>query len=141
MHASFKVLSIAAVAGLGLITAAFAQHQAHRFNASALDTGHDGIVSDAELGMHIDQLFAQSDTDRNGQLDQTELSAFHQMMRGAMSSKSTMARGNGQPMMTTMSQAQFRQVMAGFASGLDADGDRVLTVAELNTAFQPDSAN
>ena len=141
MHSSLKLLSIIAAAGLGLATVAFAQPQDRRFDASALDTSHDGVISDAELGVHLDQLFAHSDTDHSGELDQAELGAFHQMMQGAMASTSTMAHGGGQPMMTTMSQPQFRQAMSGFASGLDADGDRVLTVIELNAAFQPGSAH
>lgn len=139
MLSSFKVISIAAIAGIGLITAAFAQPQGHRFDASSLDTSHDGVISDAELGVHLDQLFAHADADHDGELNQAEIGAFHQMMRGATSS-STMAHGGGQPMVTTMSQAQFRQVMAGFASGLDADGDHVLTVVELNAAFLPGPA-
>ena len=75
------------------------------------------------------------------ELNQAELGAFHQMMRGAATSNAKMAHDGGQPMMTTMSQSQFRQTMTAFAAGLDGDGDRVLTVAELNAAFEPGPAH
>ena len=136
MRSSLKMFSVTALAALGLATAAFARQQNHHFDASMLDGDHNGAISDAELGSHLDQLFAHSDANHDGQLDQAEIGALHGMVHGAMTSPSTMVHRGEQPMITTMSQAQFRQVMAGFASRHDADGNHILTVAELNAAFQ-----
>jgi hypothetical protein len=136
MRSSLKMISVTALAALGLATAAFARQQNHQFDASMLDGDHNGAISDAELGSHLDQLFAHSDANHDGKLDQAEIAALHAMVHGAMTSPSTMVHGSEQPMMTTMSQAQFRQVMTGFASRHDADGNHILSVAELNAAFR-----
>ena len=136
MRPSLKMFSVTALAALGLATAAFARQQTHHFDASMLDGDHNGAISDAELGSHLDQLFAHSDANHDGKLDPAEIGALHGMVHGAMTSPSTMVHGGEQPMMTTMSQAQFRQVMTGFASRHDADGNHILTVVELNAAFQ-----
>lgn len=136
MRSSLKMLSVTALAAIGLATAAFARPHDHHVDASMLDGDHNGAISDAELGSHLDQLFARSDTNHDGRLDHAEIGALHGMVHGAMTSPSTMVHGGEQPMMTPMSQAQFRQVMTGYASRHDADGNHVLTVAELNAAFR-----
>ncbi len=122
---------LAGLASVGVATAAWALQATHSFNPASLDADGDGVVSATELDAHADLLFARTDRNNDGSLTADELRALHAMMPGGGAAMEHASRRTPAP----VNRQAFRTELRSHATGMDADRDGRLTVAELGAAM------
>lgn len=136
MKTLLKGTLLVGLATVGVATAAWAVQANHGFNPASLDADRDGVISAAELDAHADLLFARTDRDSDGSLSADELRALHAMMPAG----AAMEHAPGHAPAPVNRQA-FRQGLRGHATGMDADRNGRLTVAELGAAMHGGQAH
>lgn len=130
MKTLLKATLLVTLATVGVATAAAALQANPGFNPASLDADHDGVISTTELDTHADLLFARTDRDHDGSLSADELRALHAMMPAGAAMEH--APGHAPAPVT---RPAFREALRGHATGMDADRDGRLTLAELGAAM------
>ena len=130
MKTPLKGTLLAGLVTVGVATAAYALQAHHGFDPASLDADGDGVISTTELDTHADLLFARTDQDHDDQLSADELRALHAMMPAG--APTDHARDHAAAPVT---RPAFLAALRSHATGMDANRDGRLTVAELGDAM------